>query len=290
MTDTIHVAGGVRLRDGQLIRLNKAMRADPHADATQDTQDGKNRTSPAPRHFDASELAREAVCAALQDAGVTPTDLIGTATGFVAASCFGAFEFLDGLRDLVETGGPRKLRPTDFSIATQGYPASALSMEFQTTGPCTAFVCGATAGHEALAFAKFAITSGQSDRMIVFAYDLDGPRETTLKQMAYGNATRSVSIVALVLERDATPNSIAILEDISSGFTADPTKADPYVDALNVSPQAALPGSGGLSAMFDLMQRGGSGSAGNSYVADKFGAYATVSFILAATKPERVVA
>ncbi|MFV0334837.1 MAG: beta-ketoacyl synthase N-terminal-like domain-containing protein [Tropicimonas sp.] len=151
------------------------------------------------RHFRASRLVAGTVAAALADAGLTCEGLAGSGTGFVSGSTYGTAEFLDSLRLALDTRGPRAVRPTDFAIATQGYPMSALTMTYQTIGPATAFVCGQSATGQALDFAELMMQVGQAARMVVVGYEILGP-QTRRHAARLGQEAPAETVVALVLE------------------------------------------------------------------------------------------
>ena len=167
------------------------------------------------RHFRASRLIAQTAALALADAGLAPGALRATRTGFVSGSTYGCAEFLDTLRAGLATQGPRAIRPTDFAIATQGYPMAALTMIHGANGPATAFVSGEASAQEALAFAETLLRCAQADRMVVVQYDIFGPA-TRRHRKDHGGTELAESITALVLSRApgglaAPPRSVASL-------------------------------------------------------------------------------
>lgn len=155
------------------------------------------------RHFRASRLIAQAVSIALADAGCPAARIAGSRTGFVSASDYGCSDFIDGLRAGFEAEGPRAIRPTDFSVATQGYPMAALTMIWGATGPATAFHGGADSATEALAFADAMLRTGLAERMVVIRYDLLGPASRR-HQVARGARPGVESLSVLVLSPAAT--------------------------------------------------------------------------------------
>lgn len=194
----------------------------------------------APRHFRASRLVRDVAAAALADAGLSREDVAGPGTGFVSGSHYGCVDFLDGMRAAEREKGPRGVKPTEFAIATQGYPVAALGMTYGAQGPATAFVGGLTAGFEALAFARAMLAFRQCDRMVVIGYELPGDRAGShLRALGAGDGEVAETVVAFVVER-ASPRALAIVEDLRAGF-------DPGVEPRPTPP--AL-GADGLLRLF----------------------------------------
>lgn len=284
MKETVFITGGVRLTGTENRSKISYLRHDRVCQKFKDwpidaPRFAQNVTVGKPRvaHFEGSKWVSECVAAALADASLSEADVIGSRTGFVSGSCFGAAEFLNSLHQTVETKGPRKLRPTDFAIATQGYPTAALSMEYQANGPCTAFVNGATSGYEALSFASLMLTEGQAERMVVLAYDTKGAACEKLQDAAYGTNIPEFSVVAFVLQTTSATLPIAKLGDISSGFGESFVKSDkfrPEYQALDKT----RPGSGGLNAIFDILSGATPGMPLQATVQDRNSAYFNIEF------------
>ncbi|MFV0386840.1 beta-ketoacyl synthase N-terminal-like domain-containing protein [Paracoccus sp. (in: a-proteobacteria)] len=153
------------------------------------------------RHFRSSRLIADCVAAAFGDAGLQAGDVEGSDTGFVSGSYYGCAEFLDTLRESLHRDGPRAIRPTDFSIATHGYPMAALGMAYRATGPSTAFLCGPASVTEALAFARTMLDSGLTRRMVVVGYELLGP-QTRRHHARLSSGALTETVACLVLEGD----------------------------------------------------------------------------------------
>lgn len=150
------------------------------------------------RHFPVSRLVHAVVFAAFIDAGKSASDIRGTRTGFVSGSYFGCADFLDTLREDLVRLGPRSIKPTEFSIATQGYPAASLGISLAATGPATAFI-GGGAVEQAVGFSQFMLETDMADRMVVIGFDLLGPATRAFSQRDRRSARRE-SVTAVVLE------------------------------------------------------------------------------------------
>lgn len=209
-----------------------------------------------PRHFRASRLVCDVVAMALADAGFAPEDVSGPKTGFVSGSYYGCVDFLDELRAAERAKGPRGVKPTEFAIATHGYPVAALGMTFGAQGPATAFVSGLTAGFEALGFALTMLAQRQCDRMIVIGFEIPGdrvrPHLGALRRSAADEPADEVveTVVALVLERAPASGALAVIEDLRSWFDPDPhprPDGRPMPDSL---------GADGLLRLFERLAQG----------------------------------
>lgn len=173
------------------------------------------------RHFPASRLIADCVAVALADAGLTVDAITGSHTGFVSGSHYGCVEFLETLRSAMQDRGPRAIKPTDFSIATHGYPMAALGMAYGATGPATAFVGGETASFEAMAFAELMMRIGQADRMVVVGYEIGGRRSDAHRRCRDADdadAPMGPSVVCLVLHRGS---GLARIEELGTAFIPD---------------------------------------------------------------------
>jgi len=265
MIFSTRIRGGALAKDGQIQNLASG------GCWPLDSTDGMHKMPPAVpalqpcdsaqagpiRHFPLSRVVQQVVGVALADAGLTKEGVAGADTGFVSGSIYGTAEYLDSLRANYEERGPRGIRPTDFSIATQGYPMAALSMAYMGTGPVAAFVNGVTAGFEAISFAHHVIMQGLCKRMVVVG--LDGFGDVTRRHYkALTGESASDCIVALVMDMGPLSGAVGEVVDLETGFSPDgelpQTLSVPQaLQSGNSHTVRQHPGAGGLCEAFGFL-------------------------------------
>lgn len=92
-------------------------------------------------------------------------------TGIISGSAFGCLESQDRLRMVLHEKGPGYFDPVAFPWTSHNFPISAAAIKFGLKGPITAMIASMSAGLNAVIYSAYQIIKGQTDRMIVVAFD-----------------------------------------------------------------------------------------------------------------------
>ena len=142
---------------------------------------GQNLKSTEKRSFDRiTMVVCDTVGQCVADAGLSGQPDKLAETGIISGSGFGCLETQDRLIQVLEEKGPAYFDPLEFPCTSHNFPISAAAIKFGLKGPITSMVAAMSAGLNALVYSAYQIMKGQTQRMIVVAFD-----EITQLQYAY---------------------------------------------------------------------------------------------------------